>query len=515
MRFTTLSLRWQMFLSYAFVVLITLAVVALALIFITGSRPAPNQVVYQRLAALVQGLNVREVLSNFGALEASQPGNRARTVLDEFARSRGVRVLWLYTFNGAELVLYDSDERFASRDEILLQNELFISTQLQQLITPRSRQIYGTFRDPDGSEWVFGGLARSTQVGMMGRESDLSSALLLAEPRPTISLQALLDEFGAALLPPFLQAAVVGFVVAGLLAALITRGILRPVQALARAAGSLARGDYEHKVPESGPGELRALAAGFNQMSDEVRRAQQAQRDFVANVSHDLKTPLTSIQGYSQAIIDGAAKDPTQAARIIHDEAARLNRMVVQLTDLVRMQAGRLSLHLEALDMGEISRAIGERLQVVARKKGVELLIDAPSMPRIAGDGDRLSQVLTNLLSNAIHFTPRGGRVQLRTSLHNGGVQVVVQDSGVGIPPEDLPRIFERFYQVDKARGPRRDGTGLGLAIVQEIVHAHRGTISAFSAGEGLGATFTVWLPLPDATAVNRVRSAARPVEET
>jgi signal transduction histidine kinase len=206
---------------------------------------------------------------------------------------------------------------------------------------------------------------------------------------------------------------------------------------------------------------------------------------------------LTSIQGYSQAIMDGTAKDPKQAAAVIHDEAGRLNRMVIELTDLERLQAGRLSMRTSAVDMSQIAQAIGQRLHVVAEKKDIELQIDAPSMPEIAGDGDRLAQVMMNLISNAIKYTPARGHVWVSTRINGGGVEVVVRDDGIGIPRNDLPRIFERFYQVDKTRGPRR-GTGLGLAITHEIVQAHGGRINAHSDGPGQGTMFTVWLPSPE-----------------
>jgi signal transduction histidine kinase len=194
--------------------------------------------------------------------------------------------------------------------------------------------------------------------------------------------------------------------------------------------------------------------------------------------------------------MDGVTRDSPEAARIIYDEAARLNRLVVELTDLMRMQSGRLSMKTEALDVGEIATAIGTRLAVVARKKNITMKLKTAPMPQIAGDGDRLAQVLINLISNAIKFTPSGGEILVKTQVNNGGVEVTVQDNGIGIPLADLPRVFERFYQVDKARGPQR-GTGLGLAIVQEIVQAHGGTISVQSAGEDKGSTFTVWLPSP------------------
>jgi signal transduction histidine kinase len=264
-------------------------------------------------------------------------------------------------------------------------------------------------------------------------------------------------------------------------------------------------GRFNQRVPIKGPTEVRAVADAFNRMADEVQSEQQAQQEFLANVSHDLKTPLTSIQGYSQAIIDGAANNPVAAATIIYDEAARLNRMVIELTDLARLQAGRLSMQMTGLDMGQLAEAIAQRLSIVAREKGIDLRLETMPMPEIAGDGDRLAQVLTNLISNAINYTPEGGMVTVRTQVANNGVEVSVEDTGVGIHPSELPRIFERFYQVDKARGPRR-GTGLGLAIVQEIVQAHGGRIRASSPGENRGSTFTIWLPSPNLTTIMRRR---------
>jgi signal transduction histidine kinase len=241
-------------------------------------------------------------------------------------------------------------------------------------------------------------------------------------------------------------------------------------------------------------------------MTGQVRANQLSQREFVANVSHDLKTPLTSIQGYSQAIMDGTAKEPAQAAKIIHDEAERLNRMVTELTDLARLQAGRLSMKMQPLDISDIVSAIAQRLWVVAERENIKLHIQNHPVPTIGGDGDRLVQVFTNLLSNAIKYTREGGEVWIETDVRDGGVEVVIKDNGIGIPPEDLPRIFERFYQVDKSRGPRR-GTGLGLAIAQEIVHAHGGEIEIHSEGRNKGTTVTVWLPAAHMSTIVRRKS--------
>ena len=246
-----------------------------------------------------------------------------------------------------------------------------------------------------------------------------------------------------------------------------------------------------------GPAEVRSLAESFNQMTAEVMAANAAQRDFLGNVSHDLKTPLTSIQGYAQAIIDGAADDTKSAAQTIFEEASRLNRMVVELTDLERLQAGKLSIKSEPIDMGRLSEAVVQNLAVVAEQKDINLEADFAPVLIVIGDGDRLAQVLMNLISNALKFTPAGGTVRVVAAQALGGVSVSIHDSGIGIPAEELPRVFERFYQVDKARGPQR-GTGLGLAIAMEIVEAHGGRITVESRGRNRGAVFSVRLPALD-----------------
>jgi signal transduction histidine kinase len=499
--FARLSLRIQLLSSYLLLLVISLGTIAVALLISLATLPAPVEPTYQRLAALVKGLNSNRAMVVSLATPARELLNRNnpfRSNLDEFAETWGVRVLLLVDQPDSERVIYDSSDALAEGEAIQLMSAPYFSVQLERSLLPGARQFYGSFVDPkDSAEWLAGGIA--TDVPTM--RGPMPLVLLIAVQRPPASLQDTLSDFSNALLPLILQAGCVGLIVAVGLAFLISRGLVRPLQLLAAGATAVARGDYEYHVPEDGPAEIRGLAGAFNRMRGQVKTAQQSQRDFLANVSHDLKTPLTSIQGYAQAIMDFPDKDHSESALVIYDEAARLNRLVVELTDLVRMQSGRLSMKTEVLDAGEIASAVGQRLAVVARKKQVKLRINTSPMPPIAGDGDRLAQVLTNLISNAIKFTPSGGEIILKSEVRNGGVELIVQDTGVGIPRQDLPRVFERFYQVDKARGPER-GTGLGLAIVREIVQAHGGKITVTSAGDGKGTTFTVWLPSPELSTI-------------
>ena len=491
------SLRLRLLTSYLVLLMVALGVIASALFLLIGNRPAPPKATYERLAALTQGLNLLDFIAdlphdaNLHFIEEQIP-----ELLDAFAGSRNVRTLLVRLTAEGPHVEHDSARQFQPGQWIHLKVDSYHSERLAQVMARGSEQFFGGFYDPSGVEWLYGGVMFLQQRRFVGRHSE-GNLWILAEPRPTVSLQESLADFGNALAAPLIQAGLVGIVFAVILAALISRMIAKPLQRLALAATDVARGDYDVHVPATGPPELRSVANSFNHMTAEVLAANTAQRDFLGNVSHDLKTPLTSIQGYAQAIMDGAADDPQAAAQIIHEEAGRLNRMVVELTGLARLQAGRLSLKTEPIDMAQLVDGVAQSLRMVAEKQGIELVLSSQPAPRIAGDGDRLAQVLINLIGNALKFTPAGGRVEIETARQGPGARVDIRDNGIGIPPDELPRVFERFYQVDKARGPQR-GTGLGLAIAREIVEAHGGRITAQSRGRDQGAAFRVWLPAAD-----------------
>ncbi|HYO89495.1 MAG TPA: HAMP domain-containing sensor histidine kinase [Candidatus Limnocylindrales bacterium] len=483
------GLRSRLFLSYVTMLMLTIGVVLAALLVLLATRPAPLDQTYRRLAPVALSVDYRRLLvgTRLGIISLQEALQGLADGLRQVAAERGVRILLIKA--PEQLVLYDSSGVLAAGTVFpgTLTPYTIPSTLLRGAFADQIEAVAGTAQ-LDGKEWRYLGVSAFALRGE-------NVYTVFAEQSEPQSFRQSLNDYLPELGPVLLQALCVGLLAALALSALISRGIARPLQDVARAAGAVAAGQDDQRAPVAGPSEVRAVATAFNQMSDKVQAEQRAQQDFLANVSHDLKTPLTSIQGYSQAIIDGAAANPVGAARIIYDEAARLNRLVMQLTDLARLQSGRFSMTLRPINLAQISDAIGQRLSIVAREKGVELHILSAPVPLVQGDGDRLAQVLTNLISNALQYTPAGGSVTVRTAPNEGGVVIAISDTGAGIPAEELPRIFERFYQVDKARGPRR-GSGLGLAIVAEIVHAHGGTISASSAGAGAGATFTVWLPL-------------------
>jgi two-component system sensor histidine kinase ResE len=224
-----------------------------------------------------------------------------------------------------------------------------------------------------------------------------------------------------------------------------------------------------------------------------------------------LKTPLTSIQGFAQAIKDGTASSPEerrQAAEIIHGEAGRMHRLAVDLLDLAALDAGTVDFRTAPVDLHAVLTQLGSRFEPIATSAGVTLDIALPTgLSAVAGDGDRLLQVFTNLVDNALKFTPRGGSVHARVEQDRGETRVVVKDTGQGISAEDMSHIFERFYQADAARGGgEKHGAGLGLSIARELTEAHGGRISVRSA-LGHGAEFVVHLPL--ATGSREERGAA------
>jgi len=259
------------------------------------------------------------------------------------------------------------------------------------------------------------------------------------------------------------------------------------------------------------------LTRAFNEMNNRVQTSRKSQRDFVANVSHELKTPLTSVQGFAQAILDGTADTPEshqQAARVIYNEAGSMHRMVLDLLDLARLDSGMFELQSGPVDLPALLNNIAEKFSPQTHASGISIHVESTELPTVMGDGDRLSQVFSNLVDNAFKHTPSGGTITLRARLSGSegslgkgsGVQVDVADTGAGISPEALPHIFERFYQADPSRpGGEKHGTGLGLAIVKEIVGAHGGKISVLSTPNS-GSLFTITLPLvpPDDSAVSR-----------
>jgi two-component system phosphate regulon sensor histidine kinase PhoR len=243
-------------------------------------------------------------------------------------------------------------------------------------------------------------------------------------------------------------------------------------------------------------GQVVGTVAVFHDVT-ELKRLEQVRREFVANVSHELRTPLTAIKGYAETLREGALKDPEQAARfveVIDRHAERLRALIEELLDLSSVEHGQARLVLGPVSVRDAAQQAEAVIRPAAVARRHALAVEVPAgLPPARADRDRLAQVLINLLDNAVKFTPEGGRVRLAARAAGGRVVVEVSDTGVGIPPDDLARIFERFYRVDRSRDRKDGGTGLGLAIAKHLVQAMGGTISVDSR-PGEGTTFTVSL---------------------
>jgi two-component system sensor histidine kinase BaeS len=274
------------------------------------------------------------------------------------------------------------------------------------------------------------------------------------------------------------------------------------LQSLGAAARRLGRGDLTQRADTDGPAEIQQLARSFNVMAAGLEEAERHRRNLTADIAHELRTPLSNIQGYLEAIRDGLIQPTPDTIDTIHGQALHLSRLVEDLRLLAQVEAGELTLELSPTSMEELLQSGVEAVRPRAEAKGVSLSIETePPLPALDLDSTRMAQVVGNLLENAITHTPEGGSVTVSAHADGSGIEVAVADTGPGIAPEDLPRLFDRFYRVDPSRSRSTGGTGLGLTIARRLVEAHGGTIEAESV-LGAGSRFAIRLhslqsPLP------------------
>lgn len=450
------SLRSRLWLSYAFVIAVALGVVAFVLLAYLIRNPLLARQTRQELTA------VRDLI-----LAAPQRFVNNPDLLGEIARS-----------NNARVIVFDS-----SRETLIDTNP-----EKPRIPFPRRNVLNRDSQvalDAEGEAWLY----TSSRLPN-------GSVLVVTAPRPRAPALAIFtDEFFA----PIVQAGLIALALSLILAFALSRWVADPLQKVVAAARNYPAQDAQPVEPR-GPREVQDLTRAFNSMVARVHASQRSQRDFVANVSHELKTPLTSIQGFAQALLDDTADTPEarkQAAQVIYDEATRMHRMALDLLDLARLESGTADLEMSDVDMRSLLQNVVEKFAPQADKAGVMLRVDVPNgLPAIIGDGDRLGQAFSNLVDNALKFTPSNGRVLLSAQEAGAGIEVSVADTGSGVPNEALPRLFDRFYQADPSRaGGGHRGAGLGLAIAKEIVEAHGGKIGVRSQ-VGIGTTFTIHLPL-------------------
>ena len=291
-----------------------------------------------------------------------------------------------------------------------------------------------------------------------------------------------------------LLAAAVAAFTALFLARILARGMTQPLRDMAGAASRLARGDYRQRVEVRSRDEVGQLAEAFNRMAGEMEGLERLRRELVANVSHELKTPISALRAHLENVLDGVEEPNRATLEIMLQQSERLSRLVDQLLELSRLEAGDVPLSLEPVALRPLVDRVVEEVELARPGRTVHVRNDVPhDLPPVTADPERIHQVLFNLLDNAVRFTPAGGAVTVRGDRHNGTCLVSVSDTGPGVPAEHLPLLFERFYRVDPARSREDGGTGIGLAIARSVVETHGGRIWAES--DGSGATFRFSLP--------------------
>ena len=346
------------------------------------------------------------------------------------------------------------------------------------------------------------GLFNQVLLGMMGPGTERMADL--ADPQMTRMAQAIIQAFWVSATRALLISACMATVTAVAVSLFISKRVVIPLQSLLVASRRIAAGRYSERVSDNHDDELGALAAQFNIMAAELEAAERRRVALIGDVAHELRTPLSTIEGYLEGLLDDMVKPSVETWAVLHDEVGRLRRLVQDLQELSRAEAHQLSLHPALIAPAALIAQAKARIAPQFSEKGIRLTADAPSfLPAVRADRDRALQVLINLLGNALYYTPKGGAVSITAHLtsdlgddHESGVVFCVMDNGAGIAPENLPHVFERFFRADKARSRSLGGSGIGLTIARALIEAQGGRIWAGSEGLGRGAAFSFALPL-------------------
>ncbi len=419
----------------------------------------------------------RDYAQNRARTQAYQElGREADGLTQLYSKRAGVRLL---PASGVELatgdrIFYRGLDLFTGRITELPKNAVN-----QRAIQTRKKPLFFVFR-PTGSHEELLAAALPLRVG-----KKFFGTIVVAKP------ETVLDQRWLALIERLLLAFAAGVVVAAAFAWYLSRRITTPVLQLSAAADQVAAGNYDVEVPAGGAGEIGELSDRFGQMASRLAEAEALERNFLMSVSHELRTPLTAIRGHVEALREGVVTDEERrvaSLAVLAAEAARLERRVGDVLDLAKLDAHRFTVLHEEVDMGRLVDNAYAAFSEEARRRGIDYRCEVEAKPVIVSDGDRVLQIISNLLSNAFRWTPDGGQVGLELSATDGTVYVAVADSGPGVPPSQRERIFRPFW----SRGG--GGTGLGLAIASELAGALGGRIELESSAEK-GSRFELVLP--------------------
>jgi histidine kinase len=335
-----------------------------------------------------------------------------------------------------------------------------------------------------------GAMDKNMMSGSMGIATGKGQVNKMADP--------LFESFRASVFESLTYAALASVLAALIVSLLISRRIIAPVRTLSFASQRITDGHYDERVQPSGVDEISQLAIRFNLMAGQLEQIEVMRRQLIGDVSHELRTPLTSIKGYMEGLVDGVLPAIPETFNQIHDEADRLSHLVDDLQELSRIEAKVYQPDVHALNVAAFVQTTVKRLSPLAESRHIRLHSNLSSvLPPVLADEDRIIQVLVNLVSNALMYTPEGGEVTITAIHRDDEICVSIIDTGIGIPSAHLKNVFTRFYRVDKSRSRNAGGgSGIGLTIAKHLVEAHGGRIWAESAGEGLGSTFTFSLKI-------------------
>jgi signal transduction histidine kinase len=285
--------------------------------------------------------------------------------------------------------------------------------------------------------------------------------------------------------------------VALFLGSLLFFRIIRPLRSLAAAAHGIAQGDLDKRAWVGDDDEVGKVALTFNQMAETLQRYSKERQNMIADIAHELRTPLAVIQSNLEGMIDGVLPSSPDELVSLHQEALLLNRLIGDLRTLSLAETGQLNLEKQATDLGKLVQRVVDRLSLRAEEKKISIKTElAEDLPIIQADPERMRQVITNLVDNALRYTPAGTIITVAAHLSSGNIEMSVSDDGPGISPEDIPNVFDRFWRAEKSRSRVTGGSGLGLAIVKQLIEAHGGNISVVSEGLTKGTAFKLILPI-------------------
>mgnify|MGYP000916650911 CR=1 FL=1 len=314
----------------------------------------------------------------------------------------------------------------------------------------------------------------------------------------------LFSQYTTAVYEAVTYAALAALIAAILASFFISRQVVTPMLHMMSLSQRIAEGEYQERLALPGgqqadqTDELGQLALRFNQMADKLEKTETIRRQLIGDVTHELRTPLTAVKGYLEGLMDGVLPADPETYEQIHSEIDRLQRLVNDLQELSRVEAGAFQLNLAPVPPERLIERIQSTLGRQFEDKNIQLVTDVePGLPNLFVDKDRIIQVLTNLVGNALQYTPNGGKVSISVRREKSEILFAVKDTGIGISTEQLTFIFNRFYRTDKSRNRASGGSGIGLTIAKALVQAHQGKIWAESNGEGKGSTFSFLIPLP------------------